>query len=159
MSAPVVSGTVALMLQANPTLTPNQVKAILQYTAEVYPHYDPLTEGAGFLNARGAIELTRYMSAPSTWPYPIPPAGGGGSSGAIASVKGGRLAADANAWSTDVTWGAATVDGASGVVGCSLCVRRLHDNRRTMARRQRIFPQRRLGMALRWLGLRRALDA
>jgi serine protease AprX len=45
MSAPVVSGTVALMLQANPALTPNQVKAILQYTAEVYPSYDPLTEG------------------------------------------------------------------------------------------------------------------
>ena len=36
MAAPVVSGTVALMLQANPALTPNAVKAILQYTAEVY---------------------------------------------------------------------------------------------------------------------------
>ena len=35
MSAPVVTGTVALMLQANPSLTPNAVKAILQYTAEV----------------------------------------------------------------------------------------------------------------------------
>ena len=33
MAAPVVSGTVALMLQANPKLTPNMVKAILQYTA------------------------------------------------------------------------------------------------------------------------------
>ena len=28
------SGTVALMLQANPTLTPNAVKAILQYTSQ-----------------------------------------------------------------------------------------------------------------------------
>ena len=36
MAAPVVAGTVALMLQANPTLTPNLVKAILQYTAQVY---------------------------------------------------------------------------------------------------------------------------
>ncbi len=36
MASPVVSGTVALMLQANPALTPNQVKAILQYTAQVY---------------------------------------------------------------------------------------------------------------------------
>ena len=34
MSAPVVTGTVALMIQANPSLTPNLVKAILQYTAE-----------------------------------------------------------------------------------------------------------------------------
>ena len=32
-AAPVVAGTVALMLQANPALTPNAVKAILQYTA------------------------------------------------------------------------------------------------------------------------------
>ena len=34
MAAPVVSGTVALMMQANPSLTPNMVKAILQYTAQ-----------------------------------------------------------------------------------------------------------------------------
>ena len=32
MAAPVVAGTVALMLQANPDLTPNLVKAILQFT-------------------------------------------------------------------------------------------------------------------------------
>ena len=32
MAAPVVAGTVALMLQANPGLTPNLVKAILQFT-------------------------------------------------------------------------------------------------------------------------------
>src|SRR5207247_7384989 len=34
MSAAVVSGAVALMLQANPSLTPNQVRAILLYTAQ-----------------------------------------------------------------------------------------------------------------------------
>ena len=45
MAAPVVSGTVALMLQANPALTPNEVKAILQYTSGIYSSYDPLTEG------------------------------------------------------------------------------------------------------------------
>ena len=37
MAAPVVSGTVALMLLANPSLTPNMVKAIPQYTAQIYP--------------------------------------------------------------------------------------------------------------------------
>ncbi len=113
MSAPVVSGTVALMVQADPTLTPNQVKAILQYTAEVYPHYDPLTEGAGFVNARGAIELTRYLSAPSTGTYPDSSRWGRRLIWGNRLFKGGRLTADANAWSTDVTWGATTVNGAT----------------------------------------------
>src|SRR5205814_5863366 len=48
MSAPVVSGTVALMLQANPSLTPNAVKAILMYTAQERPGYNALIQGAGF---------------------------------------------------------------------------------------------------------------
>ena len=34
MATPVVSATVALMLEANPSLTPNAVKAILAYTAQ-----------------------------------------------------------------------------------------------------------------------------
>src|SRR5206468_7524940 len=70
MSAPVVSGTVALMLQANPSLTPNAVKAILEYTAQTYPGYDALTEGAGFLNADGAVSLAAWYAAPATTPYP-----------------------------------------------------------------------------------------
>ncbi|MEO8522557.1 MAG: S8 family peptidase, partial [Acidobacteriota bacterium] len=49
MAAPVVAGTVALMFQANPSLTPNLVKALLQYTAQPYPGYDALTQGTGFL--------------------------------------------------------------------------------------------------------------
>ncbi len=60
MASPVVAGTVALMIQANPTLTPNLVKAILQYTAQRY-NYDALTQGAGFLNAQGAVELARFF--------------------------------------------------------------------------------------------------
>src|SRR5262249_28690693 len=62
MAAPVVSGTVALMLQANPNLTPNLVKAILQYTAQPYPGYSPLSQGAGFLNSLGAVRLAKYYA-------------------------------------------------------------------------------------------------
>ena len=64
MAAPVVSGTVALMLQASPSLTPYQVKAILGRTAESSPRYDRLTQGAGFLDAKRAVELARNWSAP-----------------------------------------------------------------------------------------------
>src|SRR5206468_6279485 len=62
MAAPVVTGTVALMLQANPNLTPNAVKALLQYKAQVYPGYNPLTEGAGFLDTLGAVRLARFYA-------------------------------------------------------------------------------------------------
>ncbi len=70
MSAPVVTGTIALMLQANPALTPAVVKAILQYTAQPYAGYDVLTQGAGFLNARGAIELARFFAVGHASAYP-----------------------------------------------------------------------------------------
>jgi subtilisin family serine protease len=70
MSAPVVSGTVALMVQANPALTPNEVKAILQYTSEIYDGYDALTQGAGFLNAEGAVKLARFLGSPLSLSYP-----------------------------------------------------------------------------------------
>ena len=57
MAAPVVSGTVALMLQANPSLTPNAVKAILQYTAQVY---------AGLRRADAGRRLPERARAPSS---------------------------------------------------------------------------------------------
>src|ERR1043166_715094 len=62
MAAPVVSGSIALMLQANPTLTPNLIKAILQYTAQQYPGYSALRQGAGFLNTLGAVRLAQYYA-------------------------------------------------------------------------------------------------
>jgi serine protease AprX len=63
MAAPIVAGTVALMLQANPALSPETVKTILQRTAESNSRYDQLTQGAGFLNARAAVELASALAA------------------------------------------------------------------------------------------------
>ncbi len=63
MAAPMVSGVVARMLQANPALTPNAVKAILQYTATVTPAVDLLSQGAGFLNTEAAVSLARFYAA------------------------------------------------------------------------------------------------
>jgi len=64
MATPVVSGTIALMLEANPALTPNSVKAILQYTAQVVPNQDFLSQGSGLLNARGAIRMANFWAHP-----------------------------------------------------------------------------------------------
>jgi serine protease AprX len=107
MSAPVVAGTVALMLQANPLLTPNQVKAILHYTAQVYSGHDPLTQGAGFLNAHGAVELARFFAASPTGIPPLRPGWSGRLIWGNQMVQGGRLTASAIAWSPQTTWGAA----------------------------------------------------
>src|SRR4030095_11254995 len=72
MAAPVVSGTVALMLQANPYLTPNFIKAILQYTAQRYAGYNALEQGGGFLNTYGAVRLARfYATAHYGDPMPV----------------------------------------------------------------------------------------
>jgi len=103
MATPVVAGTVALMLQANPALTPNAVKAILEYTAQVYPQYDPLTEGAGFLNAKGAVDLALFFAAP-LGAYPTSPDWSTQLIWGNRAVAGGRLMPDASAWSTP--WGA-----------------------------------------------------
>ena len=98
MSAPVVSGTIALMFQANPALTPNAVKAILQYTARVSAGYDHLTQGAGFVNTAGAVELARYFAAPADTPYPSSTDWSGQLIWGNYVLSQGRLMPGANAW-------------------------------------------------------------
>jgi serine protease AprX len=53
-SAPQVAGTIALMLEANPSLTPSQVRDILCRTATPLPNYYQHEAGAGMLNAYAA---------------------------------------------------------------------------------------------------------
>jgi len=62
MATPVVSGTVALMLEANPSLTPNMVKAILTYTAGRMRFTNLLAQGNGYLNTVGAVRLAAAVS-------------------------------------------------------------------------------------------------
>ena len=50
MATPVVSGAAAMLLQANPSLTPNLVKAILMYTAQPLAGFNTLEQGTGQLN-------------------------------------------------------------------------------------------------------------
>jgi serine protease AprX len=103
-ATPLVSGTIALMLQANPALTPNAVKAILQYTSQPYSGYDALTEGSGFLNATGAIELARFFASPWT-DRPSDASWGRQLVWGNRRLWGGVLTPDANAWVSQIQWG------------------------------------------------------
>ena len=108
MAAPVVTGTVALMMQANPSLTPNMVKAILQYTAQVYPSYNALTQGAGFLNTRGAVQLAKfYKTAQAGARLPMPRVWSKQVLWGNHRVTGGTIRPNANAFQLGTTWGSA----------------------------------------------------
>ena len=54
-SAPQVAGTIALMLDANPSLTPAEVRDILQRSATPLAPYYQHEVGAGMLNAHAAV--------------------------------------------------------------------------------------------------------
>ena len=57
-AAPIVSSLVAQMLEADPHLTPSEVKRILISTSERLPHYEVDRQGWGIVNPRKAIEAT-----------------------------------------------------------------------------------------------------
>jgi serine protease AprX len=116
MAAPVVSGTVALMLQANPYLTPNAIKAILQYTAQTYPGYSPLRQGAGFLNTLGAVQLARFYakSKPGTVMASIPSTWSKSVIWGNHRLTQGFIQPTANAWAKGLVWGSARTMGATG---------------------------------------------
>ena len=155
MAAPVVSGTVALMLQANPSLTPNQVKAILQYTAQVYPRYDPLTEGAGFLNAKGAVDLARAIA---TGTPAFSPEWSGQMIWGNRLVTGGWLTSDANAWSSDITWGSSTTRNGQPIEFGLRCASPTCEGGATGVDHRSRLPQCRLGIEMRPQRLRWPLD-
>jgi serine protease AprX len=124
MAAPVVSGTVALMLQANPNLTPNLIKAILQYTAQKYPGYSALRQGAGFLNSLGAVELAKfYANAKAGDRMPVQAIWSRTVLWGNHRLRGGYINPRANAWAANVVWGAARTLGATGdnIVWGTLC--------------------------------------
>lgn len=65
MSAPHVTGVVALMLQANPYLTPEQARGILQETADTWPEMGALPNnafGAGRVNSLECVHRALDIS-------------------------------------------------------------------------------------------------
>ncbi|MBR4877965.1 MAG: S8 family peptidase, partial [Rhodocyclaceae bacterium] len=90
-AAPLVSGTIALMLSANPSLTASEVKTILKETARPFPKNPALptcggsntqecncttsTCGAGILDAEAAVRRAKGLPSPSRpvpQPQPLP---------------------------------------------------------------------------------------
>jgi serine protease AprX len=114
MAAAVTTGVASLVMQASraangdsPLLTPNALKAVLQYTA--FPlkdpsgvGYDALTQGTGEINARGAVAMAQSintdMPVGSPWLREQLPA---------ATLLGGQLVAWSRAllWDDNIVWG------------------------------------------------------
>lgn len=75
MSAPVVSGVAALMLAVNPTMTPDQVKSTLTFSASRFPtgtarDCTVLICGAGIVNALSAVRAASAGSVGASLPAP-----------------------------------------------------------------------------------------
>lgn len=56
MASPIVAGVVAELLEANPNLTPRQIKKILKESAQPLSHCGAKAQGSGMINPEGALE-------------------------------------------------------------------------------------------------------
>src|SRR6185436_218005 len=88
-AAAVVSGAAALLLQADPSLTPDEVKDALVRTADPIPGFSVAAEGAGELDVKAAWDLVHRGFA--TTPQSFPVATGLGS---LEAARGGAHLVD-----------------------------------------------------------------
>ena len=129
MAAPVVSGAVALLLQKNGRLAPDQVKARLMKSAyKTFPRYstasdpttgkhytsqyDIFTVGAGYLDIQAALSSTDL--APTTYGSAKSPAVARDRSGNVYLVTGSSVL-----WGGSIMWGTSVVWGTSVLWGTS----------------------------------------
>jgi len=129
MATPVVSGAVALLLQKNGSLTPDQVKARLMKSAyKTFPRsstakdpttgksytsqYDIFTIGAGYLDIQAALSSTDL--APATEGIAKSPTVARDRSGNIYLVTGSSVL-----WGGSIMWGTSVVWGTSVLWGTS----------------------------------------
>lgn len=61
VASPIVAGAAAVLLEANPKLTPNMVKMILMYTSQQLKNFNMFEQGAGELNIEGAVRLAKLV--------------------------------------------------------------------------------------------------
>jgi serine protease AprX len=130
MAAPMVSGAAALLLQQNPSLAPDQVKARLMKTAyKTFPassaytdpstgitytdYYDIFTIGAGYLDVWAALNNTDL--APGTAGSALSPTAVFSSTTNQVYMSSGTsvIWGKSTTWSTSVVWGTAVIWGTS----------------------------------------------
>jgi serine protease AprX len=130
MATPVVTGAVALLLQENSALTPDQVKArLIKTTYKVFPtstvawvphlsqnftaFYDLFSVGSGLLNMQTAVNNADL--APATTGAALSPSVVyNPSNGTVSLVEGnGSIAAGSVVWGSSVVWGTSVVWGAN----------------------------------------------
>ena len=131
MAAPLVSGTAALMIQRDPTLTPDHVKARLMLTATKLPQLtttsvdpatgiqyvsenDIFTIGAGYLNVPAALGNMDTATLPAT----SPTASFDASKNIVKVITGTGAVWGSNvAWGTGAVWGTGAIWGTNVVWG------------------------------------------
>jgi len=135
MATPIVSGAVALMLQQNPSLTPDQVKARLMKTAwkgvgqyssssdsmgNFYNNeYDLFTYGAGYLDVNAALGNTDLASGVALSPTAV--VNRNGSITIANTVPDSTFAGSSVVWgATSVVWGQSVVWGANTISASSV---------------------------------------
>ncbi|HKQ04221.1 MAG TPA: S8 family serine peptidase [Blastocatellia bacterium] len=72
MATPFVAGVAALMLDADPTLSPDDIKQIMQKTATRMPGYDEFEVGSGYINAYAAVD-TVFNRSKNYGSFVVPP--------------------------------------------------------------------------------------
>jgi serine protease AprX len=131
MASPVVAGAAALMLQAQPTLTPDTIKARLMISADKWLRpdgtADPCTYGAGYLNIPAALSSRVVATQPA-----MSPTLSEDSSGNVyinmdralwgSSIWGTGVADLRAVWGTRAIWGSSvnTIDASRAVWGTSV---------------------------------------
>jgi serine protease AprX len=133
MATPMVSGAAALLLQQNPNLTPDQVKARLMKTASksfpstsiatdpttgvIYTsQYDIFTVGAGYLDVWAALNNSDTLAAGNSAQSPT--ALYDSLTGNVKLLFGSNVVwGDAIVWGSNVVWGNAVIWGSNVVWG------------------------------------------
>jgi serine protease AprX len=122
MSAAVVSGVAALLLQKEPTITPDTVKMRLMKSAEKRPDYDIFTEGAGFVDLLAALQTSGTASGPALSPLAVWTEDGIRIEGSGILIGDGAIWGGRIVWTSDALGITGAVWGGGGIVWANSAV-------------------------------------